>query len=149
MSRTEPIELTVSCLIRNNGNILLLNRKDPDWNGYTLPGGHVEPGESLIHAVIREMKEETGLDIRCPEFCGIKQFPTSDGRYMVFLFCTDKFSGTVASSDEGEVRWVTPEELRVLHTTPDLLQTLAFMQNPTQTEVRYFYENGQEKYELR
>lgn len=148
MSRTESVELTVSCLIQNNDKMLLLNRKDPTWSGYTLPGGHVEPEESLVHAVIREMKEETGLDIRDPEFCGIKQFPAKRGRYLVFLFRTNTFSGTVTSSDEGEVRWVTKEELQTLRTTPDLSQTLAFIQDPTQTEFRYYYENGQCKCEI-
>ena len=62
MSRTENVELTVLCLIEDGDRILLQNRVDRDWQGYTLPGGHVEPGESFVDAVIREMKEETGLD---------------------------------------------------------------------------------------
>ena len=61
MSRTEIVELTVLCLISNGNKVLLQNRIKDDWKGYTLPGGHVEPGESFVDAVIREMKEETGL----------------------------------------------------------------------------------------
>ena len=38
--------------------------------GYTLPGGHVEPGEPFVDAVIREMKEQTGLDIKNPRLQG-------------------------------------------------------------------------------
>lgn len=56
-----------------------------DWQGYTLPGGHVEPGESFVDAVIREMKEETGLDIKNPRLVGVKQFPIKDGRYVVLM----------------------------------------------------------------
>ena len=41
--------------------ILLQNRVKKDWRGYTLPGGHIEPGESFVDAVIREMKEEIGF----------------------------------------------------------------------------------------
>lgn len=63
MERTENVELTVLCLIQDGDWILLQNRVKRDWQGYTLPGGHVEPGESFVDAVKREMKEETGLDI--------------------------------------------------------------------------------------
>ena len=55
MSRTENVELTVLCLIEDGDRILLQNRIKKDWRGYTLPGGHVEPGESFVEAVIREM----------------------------------------------------------------------------------------------
>ena len=61
MGRTENAELTMLCLIENGSRILLQNRVKKDWRGYALPGGHVEPGESFVDAVIREMKEETGL----------------------------------------------------------------------------------------
>ncbi len=63
MNRTELAELTVLCLISDGDKVLLQNRIKEDWKGYTLPGGHVEPGESFVDAVIREMKEETGLII--------------------------------------------------------------------------------------
>lgn len=61
MARTEKVELTVLCLIHRDNQYLLQDRVKEDWKGYTLPGGHVEEGESIIEAVIREMKEETGL----------------------------------------------------------------------------------------
>ena len=57
MSKTENVELTVLCLIEDGDKILLQNRVKKDWRGYALPGGHVEPGESFVDAVIREMKE--------------------------------------------------------------------------------------------
>lgn len=75
MSRTEQVELTCLCMIYKDDMILLQNRIKKDWQGYTLPGGHIEPGESFVDAVIREMKEETGLTIKNPKLCGIKQFP--------------------------------------------------------------------------
>ena len=83
MNRTENVELTVLCLIQDGDRILLQNRVKKDWEGYTLPGGHVEPGESFVDAVKREMKEETGLDIINPRLAGIKQFPIENGRYIV------------------------------------------------------------------
>ena len=59
MSRTEKVELAVLCLLTEGDRILLQNRVKRDWHGYALPGGHVEPGESFVDAVIREMEEET------------------------------------------------------------------------------------------
>ena len=60
------------------------------------------------------MKEETGLTIENPKLCGIKEFhKTVDGnRYIVFLYVTDRFSGELKSSAEGEVFWYPLSELK-------------------------------------
>ena len=63
MSKTENTELTVLCLLHNDDRYLLQNRVKKDWKGYTLPGGHIEAGESIVDAVVREMKEEKGLTV--------------------------------------------------------------------------------------
>ena len=91
INRTEKAEFTVLCLIQDGNRILLQNRVKEDWKGYTLPGGHVELGESFVDAVIREVKEETGLTILTPQLAGIKQFPIAGGRYIVLLFKADRF----------------------------------------------------------
>ena len=69
MTRTENVELTVLCLVHNEDAYLLQDRVKEDWKGYTLPGGHIEIGESIVDAVVREMKEETGLTILNPKLC--------------------------------------------------------------------------------
>lgn len=104
MAKRETVVLTNMCMIYDNqGNILVQDRLDPDWPGVTFPGGHVEPGESFVESVIREVREETGLAIRKPQLCGLKQFLRDDGvRYIVFFFKTNCFSGELTSSDEGE-----------------------------------------------
>ena len=109
MNRTENVELTVLCLIHTENQYLLQDRVRDDWKGFTLPGGHVEKGESIVDAVIREMKEETGLTIQNPKLCGVKQFPIEDGRYIVFLFRAEEFCGEVVSSEEGQMHWVRKE----------------------------------------
>lgn len=137
MSKRESVELTVLCLICQNGKILLQNRVKADWQGYTLPGGHVEPEESIIDAVIREMKEETGLTVEAPRLCGIKQFPVEDGRYLVFLFKTDRFSGTLSSSQEGQMEWVERANLSAYPTVSDLGELLSVMERDELTEFQY------------
>ena len=129
--------MTVLCLIASQNRILLQNRVKKDWQGYTLPGGHVEPGESIVDAVIREMKEETGLDILHPRLVGVKQFPIQNGRYIVFLFKAEEFSGTLASSDEGEMDWVTYDQLSELNTVDDFDQLLQVMNSPDLNEFQY------------
>ena len=82
MARTENVELTVLCLLHKDEAYLLQDRIKKDWQGYTLPGGHIEPEESIVDAVVREMKEETGLTVLNPRLCGVKQFPMEGGRYV-------------------------------------------------------------------
>ena len=140
MRRTENVELTVLCLIQDGNRILLQNRIKKDWQGYTLPGGHVEPGESFVDAVIREMKEENGLDILKPRLVGIKQFPIEDGRYIVLLFKTESFSGQVVSSDEGEMEWVECDRLSEINTVDDLDDLLKVFNDPDLNEFQYLVD---------
>ncbi len=137
MERTETVELTVLCLIHQGERLLLQNRRKKDWDGWTLPGGHIEKGESIVDAVVREMQEETGLTIHSPKLCGIKQFPIENGRYLVFLFRTESFSGEVRSSDEGEMRWISRSELSDFNTVNDFDELLRVMLDDRLTEFQY------------
>ena len=142
MSRTENVELTVLCLITDGDRMLLQNRTKNDWQGYTLPGGHVEQGESFVDAVIREMKEETGLDIKNPRLVGVKQFPIKNGRYVVLLFKTTEYSGTVVSSDEGQMEWVESNRLSEINTVDDFEDLMRVINDPTLTEFQYLVDGG-------
>ncbi|MBR3098116.1 MAG: 8-oxo-dGTP diphosphatase [Clostridia bacterium] len=137
MSRTENVELTVLCLIEDGDRLLLQNRIKEDWQGYTLPGGHVEPGESFVDAVIREMKEETGLTVIEPRLVGVKQFPIKDGRYVVLLFKAEKWSGELVSSAEGQMEWIAYSSLSGVNTVNDLADLLKVMNTPELTEFQY------------
>ena len=137
MGRTENAELTVLCLIEDGSRILLQNRVKKDWRGYALPGGHVEPGESFVDAVIREMKEETGLTVIGPRLVGIKQFPIENGRYIVLLFKAVQWSGDLISSDEGQMEWIEYDRLPEIHTVDDFDDLLKVMNTPELTEFQY------------
>ena len=145
MARTENVELTVLCLIQNGDEYLLQDRVKEDWKGYTLPGGHIETGESVVDAVIREMKEETGLTVLNPRLCGVKQFPIANGRYLVFLFYADRFEGEVVSSEEGSMHWIPKDKLSDIDAVEDLGELLSVMLDENLSEFQYIIEDGEWK----
>ena len=133
MSRSESAIFTNMCMISDGrGNVLVQDRRNPDWPGVTFPGGHVEPGEAFTDSVVREVFEETGLTVENPTLCGLKQFQTRQGeRYVVFLYRSDRFHGELKSSDEGEVFWIPREKFPEYPLVPDFLDM-----------VRVFEEDG-------
>lgn len=141
--RTESVELTVLCLIHKNDKYLLQDRIKNDWKGYTLPGGHIEPGESIVDAVIREMQEETGLTISHPHLCGVKQFPLEEGRYIVFLFETEEFEGDLRSSEEGTMHWIDERELSKVNLVEDFEDLIEVMLDDELMEFQYVIEDGE------
>ena len=143
MDRTERVELTTLCMISRGEEILLQNRVKTDWRGYCFPGGHVEPGESIVDSVIREMQEETGLTVENPKLCGIKQFPIHGGRYLVFFFKTDRFTGELYSSEEGKVEWIHRKDLPHLSTVTDFMDMLKVFDRDDLTEFQYVVDGDQ------
>ncbi len=140
----EPTILTNLCLVTDpTGRLLMQRRTDPDWPGWTLPGGHVEPGESFVRSAVREVEEETGLTMEDPVLCGIKQFPSSGGaRYVVLFFRATRYHGTLRGSDEGEVRWVARAELSRLQLTDNLIETIALMESDVRSEFYWEERDG-------
>lgn len=137
MDRTERVELTTLCMICRGEELLLQDRIKTDWRGYCFPGGHVEPGESIVDSVIREIREETGLSVKTPKLCGIKQFPIAGGRYLVFFFKTDSFDGTLRSSEEGKVAWIHRKDLPAINKVSDFMDMLKVFDQDNLTEFQY------------
>lgn len=140
MARAESAVFTNMCMVTDGaGNVLVQDRKNPDWPGVTFPGGHVEPGESFVESVIREVREETGLTVGNPMLCGIKQFQDLKGnRYVVLLYRADRFSGELSSSEEGEVYWLKRSELENCVLADDFETMLRVFEEPALSEVQYY-----------
>jgi len=138
MSKSEKAIVTVLGMVYDGNKILLQDRVKKDWCGFTFPGGHVEKEESFVQAIIREIYEETGLTIREPRLCGVKQFQTDDDeRYIVLLFKTNKFEGTLISSDEGEMKWIDRELLNDYKLVDDFIDLLKVFDSDFYSEFMY------------
>lgn len=144
MAREESAVFTTLCMLSDGkGNILVEDRKDPDWPGVCFPGGHVEPCESFTEAAVREMREETGLTVLDPVLCGVKQFQTNNGeRYVVFLYKATQWTGNLQSSNEGEVFWIPREDLPKYKTVTDFADMVKVMESDTLNEFYYYKKNG-------
>ena len=101
----------------------------------------MEPGESIVDAIVREMKEETGLTITNPKLCGVKQFPIDEGRYIVFLFEATQYEGELCSSDEGKMQWIKTEELDKVNLVNDFYDLIDVMLDENLSEFQYVIEN--------
>jgi len=120
--------LAVSAAIIRDGKILIVRRARPPAYGlFTLPGGGVEVGETLHAAVMREVREETGLTIEPLGLAGYREAIARDGdgrieRHFVILpFAARWLAGDVALNEElAEARWLVPAELAGLETTEGL-----------------------------
>lgn len=138
MSRSEKAIFTNMCMIYDGeGNVLVQDRLNPNWPGITFPGGHVNKEESFHNSVVREIREETGLEILNPILCGIKQFQTDeDQRYVVLFYKTNKFKGTLKSSKEGKVFWVSRNDLNKYTLAMDFMDMVKVFES---NEISEFY----------
>ncbi len=136
MDRTESVELTTLVMVEDSqGRILLQDRVDTSFGGLCFPGGHVEPGESIVLSAIREVREETGLTVSNLRLSGIKQFPISGGRYLVFLFKTDTYSGVLQNSGEGLVDWYYRTEITAKRASDNFEQMLSVVDSDDLSEM--------------
>ena len=147
--RVEKVEFTNMCMVCDGSRVVVIDRKKQEWPGVTFPGGHVEPGEAFSDAVIREVQEETGLNIRSPQLCGIKDWCENQCRYVVLLYKTSHFDGELCSSSEGKVWWEEIVNLPNLNLSLDMNDMLRVFTEEDLSEFFYYQEGGEWKYDLK
>lgn len=125
--------LAVSAAIIRDGKVLIVRRaRKPALNLYSLPGGAVEIGESLVDAVVREVREETALDVEPVALAGHREaiMRDRDGRierhFVVLSFASRWLKGEPVLNDElDDARWIDPGELSGYRTTEGLAEIVA------------------------
>ena len=118
-------KLTIMCMVyKDDGSFLVENRVKKDWPGLTFPGGHVEDDEYITDAVVREMKEETGLTVSNLEPRGYIEWNNfgDDVRHLAMLFKTKSFEGQVKSSKEGEIFFIKEADIEKYPLSNDFLK---------------------------
>ena len=125
--------VAVSAAIVRAGQVLVVRRARAPANGlFSLPGGVVEIGETLIEALVREVREETSMAIEPVELAGYREAITHDrnGRverhFVILPFAARWLAGEPILNEElSEARWLHPSELAGLPTTPGLAEIVA------------------------
>lgn len=120
---------TVAAIVERDGKFLLVEEDTADGVRLNQPAGHLENGESLLQAVVREAREETAYDFTPEALLGVYHWrhPGKDITYLRFAFI-----GNVShhypeqALDEGIIRaiWMSPDEIRAsqsMHRSPQVL----------------------------
>lgn len=142
------MKLATLCYIRENGKTLMLyrNKKHNDthqgkWNGL---GGKLEAHETPEACSIREVKEESGLDVLKQQLKGVITFPMFDGvdDWYVFLYVITEFKGNLIESPEGELEWIEDEKLLDLNLWEGDRKFLPWLEKDDFFSARFDYVNG-------
>ena len=129
MTPTRPIVLCAGAAVLNKAKLLVVLRSNEPFAGrWSLPGGRVETGESLVHAARREVREETGLDVKIGRFIGWVEFDGANGELYRIAGYEAKLRSAAekaqASSDAQRVAFFSADELAGLDLSDGLLEWL-------------------------
>lgn len=128
------------CMIFNSttNQVLIQDKINSKWSGITFPGGHVDDAESICESTVREVKEETGLDIFDLEQAGLIHMydPVNHDRRLIFLYKTSHFEGELNNeSYEGKVYWASIHELENIQLAPNMREYLKLFLNNDMIEA--------------
>jgi 8-oxo-dGTP diphosphatase len=111
------------------------------WNGL---GGKFESGESPEECAVREVKEESGLNVKSIKMKGFITFPIFDGKedWHVFLFVIDNYDGEQIDSKEGNLEWIPNEKLTGINLWEGDKFFIPWLFEDKFFSAKFVYENG-------
>lgn len=142
------MKLATLCYLKMDGKTLMIHRikKENDmhqgkWNGL---GGKLNPGESPEDCVIREVREESGLNISDPLLKGFLTFPrfSNEEDWYAFVFVARKIEGQLIESEEGVLKWIDDEQLLNLELWEGDLIFLPWLERPGIFSGKFIYQEG-------
>jgi 8-oxo-dGTP diphosphatase len=118
--------VAVGAIVWDGDRVLVVRRGTPPSEGsWTVPGGKLELGERLEAAVVREVREETGLDVTCGALAAVVERSGEGWHYVILDYHATLRGGTLRPGDDvTDARWVTLDELRAMPHTEGLLEIL-------------------------
>ena len=110
---------TTLCYIERGSEYLMLHRtrkeNDANHDKWLGIGGHIEPGETPMDCILREAREETGLELLDCRYRGIVHFRSDKWEdEEMHLFTATRFEGEIIPCDEGELEWIDKKRLLAL-----------------------------------
>lgn len=119
-------QVAVGAVIFKDNQVLLVKRSNPPAQGsWAVPGGKINPGETMQQALVREVKEETGLDISVGEIVHVFDVIRHNNQgeltfhYVIIDFlCEYKKGELIAGDDAQEARWISQLELKEMNINP-------------------------------
>lgn len=121
----KPYGLTMRSVVKNEEDKILVLRRHPksrtNPHKWELPGGKIEKGEFFDEALIREVKEETSLDVKVGDFCEAVQDDYPHKRTVQLIMYSKDITGDVKISDEhDDWMWASVDEIKSLDITSSL-----------------------------
>jgi len=121
-------KLGASACVWKDGKVLLIQRAKPPVGLWSLPGGHVEFGETALAAAQRELLEESGVTADLTAFVGLYEIIREKPAFHYAIACYGgawRSGAALASSDALEARWLAPSELDSLDFVPNVREAIA------------------------
>ena len=129
MSIKQDIEIRAAVVLHRDGKVLLVKHRKRGMEYWVLPGGHQEAGESVPDAARRELREETGLEVKTGRLLLVDDYLAADGkRQVVNLYYEGELAGgklkVVPHEAVVGAEWLPLELLRAVRLLPDLADVI-------------------------